>query len=114
MYERKFFCLGKKEEEIGNWRERGLGEVKAIMRIALIRQEIDVGVGTFNVLEDRLNVVDFSTFLGFDTYTILMRSPEHVSKQDSLIAPFSRQVRNRTIEIQLFRLTEIIGLLLEH
>ncbi len=40
-----------------------------------------------------MSAVDYSRFLGEDTYTVLMATPNHFSKADSLIAPFSRQVR---------------------
>ena len=42
-------------------------------------------------MEERTKVVDYSSYLGSDTYTILMKTPNHFSKADSLIAPFSRQ-----------------------
>ncbi len=43
-------------------------------------------------MEERTGTVEYSRFLGDDTYTILMRTPNHFSKADSLIAPFSKQV----------------------
>ncbi len=58
----------------------------------LFPQEVDVGAGFFTVLSDRSSAVDYSAHLGADTYTVLMRTPRHFSKADSLIAPFSRQV----------------------
>ena len=53
---------------------------------------VDIGAGLFNVMEERFEKVDYSRFVGEDTFTILMKSEKHFSKADSLIAPFSRDV----------------------
>ena len=41
---------------------------------------------------ERVSAVDFSAFLGVDSFTILMRTQKHYSKADSLLAPFTRNV----------------------
>ena len=71
----------------------GEGE-KAIEAIVDLvdKGEVDFGAGLFSVTESRVAKVDYSRFLGEDTFTILMRTPKHFSKADSLIAPFSRDV----------------------
>ena len=53
---------------------------------------MDIGLGQFVIMADRLEAVDFSRYLGAETFTILMKTPSHISKADSLIAPFSRDV----------------------
>ena len=44
---------------------------------------------------DRAYAVDYSRFIDSDTFTILMRTPKHFSKADSLLAPFTRNVRKK-------------------
>ena len=53
---------------------------------------VDIGAGLFNLMESRAELVEYSRFVGEDTFTILMKSEKHFSKADSLIAPFSRDV----------------------
>lgn len=56
-------------------------------------------LGAFNVLESRLSSVEFSRFLGFHKHTILMKTPFHSKKADSLIAPFSRDVSTHLFHV---------------
>ena len=57
-------------------------------------QEADVGMGLFSVVEERLQVVNYTTYLGSDTFTILMKNMESVSKVEGIIAPFQNFVNN--------------------
>ena len=66
-------------------------------------QEADVGMGLFSVVEERLQVVNYTTYLGSDTFTILMKNMESVSKVEGIIAPFQNFVR-------YFSLTSIFSL----
>ena len=56
-------------------------------------QEADVGMGLFSVVEERLQVVNYTTYLGSDTFTILMKNMESVSKVEGIIAPFQNFVK---------------------
>ena len=59
----------------------------------MILQEADVGMGLFSVVEERLQVVNYTTYLGSDTFTILMKNMESVSKVEGIIAPFQNFVK---------------------
>ena len=55
-------------------------------------QEADIGMGFFSVIEERTQVVNFTNYLGYDTYTILMKNIQRVSKVEGFTAPFTRKV----------------------
>ena len=49
-------------------------------------------MGFFSVIEERTQVVNFTNYLGYDTYTILMKNIQRVSKVEGFTAPFTRKV----------------------
>ena len=49
-------------------------------------------MGFFSVIEERIQVVNFTNYLGYDTYTILMKNIQRVSKVEGFTAPFTRKV----------------------
>lgn len=49
-------------------------------------------MGLFSLVQERLEVVNYTQFLGSDTFTILMKNIERVSKVESIIAPFHKHV----------------------
>ena len=51
-------------------------------------------MGLFSVIEERLPVVNYSTYLGSDTFTILMKNMESVSKVEGIVAPFQNFVNS--------------------
>ena len=57
-------------------------------------QDADVGMGFFSVIEERMKVVNFSTYLGCDTYTLLMKNAPSLSKVEAITAPFTPTVGN--------------------
>ena len=51
-------------------------------------------MGLFSVIEERLPVVNYTTYLGSDTFTILMKNMESVSKVEGIVAPFQNFVNS--------------------
>ena len=49
-------------------------------------------MGFFSVIEERIEVVNFTNYLGYDTYTILMKNIQRVSKVEGFTAPFTGKV----------------------
>ena len=64
-------------------------QVLLLIVLNFVFQQADVGIGLFSVVEERLEVVNYTTFLGADTFTILMKNIERVSKVESIVAPFN-------------------------
>ena len=58
----------------------------------ILLQAADIGAGLFSVLNERLEVVEYSKLFGVDSHTILMQNVKHVSKVESILAPFNRRV----------------------
>ena len=48
-----------------------------------------MGIGLFSLVEERLEVVNYTQFLGADTFTLLMKNIKRVSKVESIVAPFN-------------------------
>ena len=49
-------------------------------------------MGFFSVIEERVEVVNFTNYLGYDTFTILMKNIQRVSKVEGFTAPFTGKV----------------------
>ena len=68
-------------------------------------------MGLFSVVEERLQVVNYTTYLGSDTFTILMKNMESVSKVEGIIAPFQNFVKHFFPYSNFFHiLSSLIGL----
>ena len=61
-------------------------------------------MGFFSVIEERTQVVNFTNYLGYDTYTILMKNIQRVSKVEGFTAPFTRKVSASLRPKPVFRL----------
>ena len=72
-------------------------------------------MGLFSVIEERLQCVNYSTYLGSDTFTILMKNMESVSKVEGIVAPFQNFV-NRFSSNFFFSILNnfTLGLVLRH
>ena len=51
-----------------------------------------MGMGLFSVIEERMDIVNFTNYLGADTFTILMKNAQRVSKVEAIVAPFTTKV----------------------
>lgn len=66
------------------------------------RKEADVGLGLFSVIEERMEIVEYSAYLGCDTFTILMKNAVQAgAKRNAIIAPFEWKVRGCVIKISI-------------
>ena len=71
-------------------------------------------MGLFSVIEERLQVVNYTTYLGSDTFTILMKNMESVSKVEGIVAPFQNFVNSFSLNFFCILNNFTLGLVLRN